>query len=74
MVLFAVHYLVQSVKLHNDIQQGAHKLLFGKEDLYGGFFLLMEINTVSKNGPNHLVLLKYRIISTSNSKIICIYM
>lgn len=37
MVLFAVHYLVKSVKLHNDIQQGAHKLLFGK-DLYGVFF------------------------------------
>lgn len=72
MVLFAVHYLVKSVKLHNDIQQVAHKLLFGKEDLYV-FFLLMEINTVSKNGPDHLVLLKYRIIGTSNSKIICIY-
>lgn len=38
MVLFAVHYLVKSVKLHNDIQQGAHKLLFGKQDLYGFFF------------------------------------
>lgn len=37
MVLFAVHYLVKSVKLHNDIQQGAHKLLFGKEDLHGFF-------------------------------------
>lgn len=74
MVLFAVHYLVKSVKLHSDIQQRAHKLLFGKEDLYGVFFHLMEINTVSKNGSDHLVLLKYRIISTSNSKIICIYM
>lgn len=74
MVLFAVHYLVKSVKLHNDIQQRAHKLLFGKEDLYGVFFLLMEINTISKNGSDHLVFLKYRIFSTSNSKIICIYM
>lgn len=72
-VSFSVHYLVKSVKLHNDIQQVAHKLLFGKEDLYG-FFLLIEINTVSKNGPDYLVLLKYRIISTSKSKIICIYM
>lgn len=45
-VSFSVHYLVKSVKLHYDIQQGAHKLLFGKEDLYV-FFLLMEINTVS---------------------------
>lgn len=32
-VSFSVHYIVKSVKLHNDIQQGAHKLLFGKEDL-----------------------------------------
>lgn len=38
MVLFALHYLVKGVKLHNDIQQVAHKLLFGKEDLYGFFF------------------------------------
>lgn len=37
MVSFSVHYLVKSVKLHNDIQQVAHKLLFGKEDLYGFF-------------------------------------
>lgn len=37
MVLFALNYLVKSVKLHNDIQQRAHKLLFGKEDLYGFF-------------------------------------
>lgn len=34
MVLFALNYLVKSVKLHNDIQQVAHKLLFGKEDWY----------------------------------------
>lgn len=50
MVLFAVHYLVKSVKLHNDIQQGAYKLLFGKEDLYGFFyFLLMEIDQSTEN-------------------------
>lgn len=36
-VSFSVHYLVKIVKLHNDIQQVAHKLLFGKEDLYGFF-------------------------------------